>query len=110
MPETDLKQVNRFEPDITRLTTKYPRIWKFDLQQELRLIVLQFNRIIKAGEDLKKSIVINKMKCKITTFTDLERNKGIRKVPEYVDPIDYVDNDKYQTTLTGDKIRIDNHL
>ena len=108
--ETAEQAVNRFENMIAKLTRKYPKQWKQDLQQELRLVVLQLHAILQPGEDLKQFFVLGRFKRKITEFSQLERNKGMRKIPESADPIEYVNNSKYSITLTGDRILINNHV
>lgn len=80
---TDEEILNKFEPEIQDMTRKLPRFWRSDLQQELRLIVLQCLRTYNG--QLRTDIVLNRMKDKKKAFEKLERNRGITYAPDEID-------------------------
>ena len=105
--------LNRYEQTILDLTAKLPRFYKYDAQQELRLLVLQVQKALKGN--INDEYMFLTMANKLKRFVKLEKNRGITDVSDDT-PMDWAELEQlvretyYEMANNGDKLKVHNHL
>jgi len=112
--------LDRYEQTILFLTRKYPRFWREDARQELRLVILEAQA--KADGKLDDDRVELQLLTRLRDFVTLEYNGGKRDVPHEDQPLDSIVsqhelekrikelNANLKVHTEGDKVVLDNKL
>ena len=112
--------LDRYEQEIIFLTRKYPRFWREDARQELRLAVLEAQE--RSGGKMDDDRMELEMLTRLRDFATLEYNGGKRDVPKEDQSLDLIVNThqlnkriaelnvNMKAETDGDKVVIHNKL
>lgn len=83
MENTDLALIAEYQGEIDRLTDRCPRFWRQDAIQQLKLTVLECERVYDG--QLRRLYVLTCLKKRFRALDSLERNRGMRDCPDVID-------------------------